>query len=164
MSMVPTLANWIELFTHFASLSLLAVGGAITTAPDMHRYLVAEQGWLSDAQFSSSIALSQAAPGPNVLFVALLGWNVGVNAGGPGMAGWLLGALVLGFSGALALWAQVEGERGIAPVANSTDISYKLRLIPVSLAECPASLTIFSTAPGQFWASVQAFSILQTMS
>lgn len=100
MSMDPTLANWVELFTHFASLSLLAVGGAITTAPDMHRYLVAEQGWLSDAQFSSSIALSQAAPGPNVLFVALLGWNVGLNAGGGPTAGavaWgmaLLGVLV----------------------------------------------------------------------
>lgn len=100
MSMAPTLANWLELFKHFASLSLLAVGGAITTAPDMHRYLVGQQGWLSDAQFSSSIALSQAAPGPNVLFVALLGWNVGLNAGG-GPAGdamaWgmaLLGVLV----------------------------------------------------------------------
>ena len=100
MSMTPTLANWLDLFTHFASLSLLAVGGAITTAPDMHRYLVSEQGWLSDAQFNSSIALSQAAPGPNVLFVALVGWNVGLNAGGGPSAGaiaWgtaLLGVLV----------------------------------------------------------------------
>ena len=94
MSMAPTLANWLDLFTHFASLSLLAVGGAITTAPDMHRYLVGQQGWLSDAQFSSSIALSQAAPGPNVLFVALVGWNVGLNAGG-GPAG---GALAWGMA------------------------------------------------------------------
>ena len=89
MSMEPTLAHWLDLFLHFASLSLLAVGGAITTAPDMHRYLVDEQGWLSDAQFTSSIALSQAAPGPNVLFVALLGWNVGLNAGGGPGVGWL---------------------------------------------------------------------------
>ena len=100
MSMAPTLANWLDLFLHFASLSLLAVGGAITTAPDMHRYLVVQQQWLTDAQFSSSIALSQAAPGPNVLFVALLGWNVGLNAGGGPAAGWtawglaLLGVLV----------------------------------------------------------------------
>jgi chromate transporter len=76
MSMAPTLANWFDLFLHFASLSLLAVGGAITTAPDMHRYLVGEQAWLSDQQFSSSIALSQAAPGPNVLFVALICWRL----------------------------------------------------------------------------------------
>ena len=96
MSMLPTLANWVDLFVHFASLSLLAIGGAITTAPDMHRYLVTEQGWLTEAQFTSSIALSQAAPGPNVLFVALLGWNVGLNAGGgPGIGGmaWVLAML-----------------------------------------------------------------------
>ena len=96
MNMVPAVANWIDLFNHFASLSLLAVGGAITTAPDMHRYLVTEQGWLSEAQFTSSIALSQAAPGPNVLFVALLGWNVDLNAGGgPGVGGiaWALAML-----------------------------------------------------------------------
>ncbi len=92
--------DWASLFAHFASLSLLAVGGAITTAPDMHRYLVDGQGWLRDEQFSASIALSQAAPGPNVLFVALLGWNVGLNAaGGPaaGLTAWwmaLLGVLV----------------------------------------------------------------------
>jgi chromate transporter len=100
MSMTPTLTNWVDLFGHFASLSLLAVGGAITTAPDMHRYLVHQNAWLSDAQFGASIALSQAAPGPNVLFVALLGWHVGLNAGGGpdgGTVAWalaLLGVLV----------------------------------------------------------------------
>ena len=86
MSLNLSGADWLALFTHFASLSLLAVGGAITTVPDMHRYLVGDKMWLSDAQFSSSIALAQASPGPNVLFVALMGWNVGLNAGG-GMAG-----------------------------------------------------------------------------
>ncbi len=34
--------DWLSLFNHFASLSLLAVGGAISPAPDMHRYLVDE--------------------------------------------------------------------------------------------------------------------------
>ena len=66
-------AELLGLFGHFLLLSLLAVGGAITTAPDMHRYLVTQQHWLSDAQFTSSIAIAQAAPGPNVLFVAVLG-------------------------------------------------------------------------------------------
>lgn len=81
MSLTLTGADWLALLTHFLSLSLLAIGGVITTAPDMHRYLVDQQHWLSDAQFSSSIAVAQAAPGPNVLFIALLGWNVGMNAG-----------------------------------------------------------------------------------
>lgn len=76
------LADWLGLFAHYLALSLMAIGGAITTAPDMHRYLVEKHGWLSDPQFGASIAIAQAAPGPNVLFVALLGWNVGLNAGG----------------------------------------------------------------------------------
>ena len=69
-------ADLLGLFAHFLVLSLLAVGGAITTAPDMHRFIVDEHHWITDAQFSASIAIAQAAPGPNVLFVAVLGWNV----------------------------------------------------------------------------------------
>ena len=84
--------EWFELFFHYISLSLLSVGGAITTAPDMHRFLVEQQHWLTDAQFSASIAIAQAAPGPNVLFIALLGWNVGLNAGS--MLTGLLGMLI----------------------------------------------------------------------
>lgn len=87
--------DWWTLFTHFALLSLLGVGGAITTAPDMHRYLVTERAWMTDPQFTSSIAIAQAAPGPNVLFVALMGWNVGLNAGGGLAAGWPATALGL---------------------------------------------------------------------
>ena len=66
---------------HFMLLSLLAVGGAITTAPDMQRYLVVQQGWLDDAQFNAAIAIAQAAPGPNILFVALMGWSTAGLAG-----------------------------------------------------------------------------------
>ncbi|HQY75174.1 MAG TPA: chromate transporter [Rhodoferax sp.] len=100
MSLTLTAADWLTLWVHFMSLSLLAVGGAITTAPDMHRYLVVEQHWLTDSQFTASIALAQVSPGPNVLFVALLGWNVGLNAAGglgAGVVAWgygLLGVLL----------------------------------------------------------------------
>ncbi|CAM8666719.1 ChrA Chromate transport protein ChrA [Comamonadaceae bacterium] len=97
MSITLTAAQWFELFTHFASLSLLAVGGAITTAPDMQRFLVVEKGWLDAEQFSNSIALAQAAPGPNILFVPLLGWTIGLNAAGGLGAGWYgLGLAMLG--------------------------------------------------------------------
>ncbi|MDL5035021.1 chromate transporter [Comamonas resistens] len=86
--------DWLHLLSYFLSLSLMAVGGAIATAPDMHRFLVGGNHWLTDTQFTSSIAIAQAAPGPNVLFIALLGWNVGLNAGGgSGAVAWSLGAL-----------------------------------------------------------------------
>lgn len=96
MGLVLNPQDWFELFMHFAVLSLLGIGGAITTAPDMHRFLVSEKNWLTDTSFSSCIALAQSAPGPNVLFVALMGWQVGVNAGGGLSAGahaWWLGLL-----------------------------------------------------------------------
>ena len=96
-------ADWMALLVHFLSLSLLAIGGAITTAPEMHSYLVNEKAWITDSQFTASIALAQAAPGPNVLFIALLGWNVGMNAGGG------LGA------GAHAWWLALAGV-GIAMI------------------------------------------------
>ena len=90
-SLALSAADWLLLFTHFTMLSLLAVGGAITTAPDMQRFVVREQGWLSDAQFTASVALAQAAPGPNVLFVAVIGFNIGGLAG---VLATLLGTLV----------------------------------------------------------------------
>lgn len=99
MSASLTSVDWVAMLVHFMVLSLLSVGGAITTAPEMQRYLVDEQQWLRDDQFTASIALSQAAPGPNILFVALLGWYIGVNAAGGLAAG--VGAWPLGFMGAL---------------------------------------------------------------
>jgi chromate transporter len=57
-------ADWWGLFAHFLMLSLLAIGGAIGTAPEMHRYLVEQQHWMTDEQFSAAIAIAQAAPGP----------------------------------------------------------------------------------------------------
>jgi chromate transporter len=87
-----TWADWLNLFGRYLFLSLLSIGGGITTVPDMHRYLVEQNRWLSDSQFTASISLAQAAPGPNILFVALMGWNVGVNTGS--LAAGLLGVLV----------------------------------------------------------------------
>ncbi|CAN7343290.1 chromate transporter [Massilia sp. LjRoot122] len=78
--------DWVGLLVHFLMLSLMQFGGAISVTADMQRYLVEDKGWLSQSQFSDSIALAQAAPGPNVLFVALMGWNLGMNTGSLGAA------------------------------------------------------------------------------
>jgi chromate transporter len=85
-------ADWLNLFAHFLTLSLMSVGGAISTSSEMHRFLVEQHHWLTQEQFNQAIALAQAAPGPNVLFVALMGWQVGLNAGSTGAA--LLGVVV----------------------------------------------------------------------
>jgi len=68
------------LFMQFLLLSTIAFGGTNTVLPDMHRYVVEVHGWMSDKQFADAYTLSQAAPGPKVLYVTLIGWQV---------AGWI---------------------------------------------------------------------------
>jgi len=74
------LNDWLSLFLNMASFSLMAVGGVITLAPEMQRFLVLEKNWINDLQSNASIAIAQSAPGPNLLFVALFGWHVGINS------------------------------------------------------------------------------------
>jgi chromate transporter len=76
-----TAHEWVIVLGHFLLLSLLSVGGAITVASDMHRVMVDQAGLISDAQFSASIAIAQASPGPNVLFVAVMGYQAAGIAG-----------------------------------------------------------------------------------
>lgn len=63
----------ISLFVHFCLLSFFAVGGALAMVADMHRFLVIEQQLMTSQQFANAVALAQIAPGPNILFVTLLG-------------------------------------------------------------------------------------------
>jgi chromate transporter len=66
---------------HFALLSLMAIGGVGSILPDMQRYVVEANHWLSAKQFADAYALGQAAPGPNMMFVTLLGWQLSGWAG-----------------------------------------------------------------------------------
>lgn len=89
-------ADLIALFVHCATLSLLAIGGAIATVPDLQRFVVVEQGWLPAADFTASVALAQAAPGPNLLFVAVVGFNaLGLPGALAAMTGILLPSTTL---------------------------------------------------------------------
>ena len=174
ITMAP--ADWLALFLHFVMLSLLAIGGAITTVPDIHRYIVDERGWITDPQFSASVAIAQAAPGPNVLFVALFGWNVGLNAGGLPFA--LLGA-TLALAGSMipsttltylaARWGHenrdLRGVRafkqGMAPVVVAllvatgwilaTGSSYKAKDWPVWAIAIASTLIVWRTKVHLLW-------------
>ena len=64
-----TAYEWLDLLSHFAMLSVLAVGGALSIVPEMHRYLVNEHFLMSEPLFSQSLTLSQIAPGPNILLI-----------------------------------------------------------------------------------------------
>lgn len=74
---------------HVALLSLIAVGGVNTIVPELHRQVVEVNGALTSQQFADLFAIGQAAPGPNVLFVTMIGWQLA------GLAGALLTAAAL---------------------------------------------------------------------
>lgn len=121
-----TLAEALPLFGHFLVLSLLAIGGAIVVAPEMHRLMVGQLHLLDDAQFNASIALAQAAPGPNVLFVAVLGYQAAGLAGAAvTLAGIMLPSTLLTIGA--TRWAQARQHRiGIR--------AFKAGLAPITIA------------------------------
>jgi len=61
---------------NFLVLSLLAFGGANAVIPEIQRQAVEVHHWMSGAQFATLFAIAQAAPGPNVMVVTLVGWQV----------------------------------------------------------------------------------------
>ncbi|MDR3532932.1 MAG: chromate transporter [Rhodopila sp.] len=65
-----------ELAMVYAQLSLLAFGGANAVIPEMQRQVVDVHHWMSAHEFASLYALAQAAPGPNMMVVSLVGWRV----------------------------------------------------------------------------------------
>ncbi|HEX3346588.1 MAG TPA: chromate transporter [Acetobacteraceae bacterium] len=72
----------------FSELSLLAIGGGNTVVAEMHRQVVDVHGWMSSADFAALFALAQAAPGPNLMICALIGWRVaGLSGAMVSMAG-----------------------------------------------------------------------------
>ncbi|WCM91027.1 chromate transporter [Acidovorax sp. NCPPB 2350] len=148
IALQPT--DWLHLFAYYLSISLLSVGGAITTAPDMHRFLVGRQGWLTDPQFNASIAIAQAAPGPNVLFIGLLGWNVGMNAGGwaTGLLGMALTLVAAMLPSSLLTWLATRWghrnrhRRGVR--------AFKQGMAPVVVGLLLATAFVLGSAHGGF--------------
>ncbi|MFN3888698.1 MAG: chromate transporter [Aquabacterium sp.] len=131
--------TWWTLFGHFLALSLMSIGGAITLVPDMHRRLVVEDGLLSDTDFTAAIALAQAAPGPNVLFVALMGWY-GAGLGGAIVS--LLGIMIPSTTLALAASRWVTRRRQWLGVQ-----AFQAAMVPVTVGLLLATGWLLAPSP-----------------
>ena len=71
----------LELALYFALLSLISVGGLSSVMSEVQRIVIDVKGWVTPEQFIQLYAVGQAAPGPNILVVSLIGWKA---AGLPG--------------------------------------------------------------------------------
>ena len=89
----------LQIAFYFALLSLVSVGGIPSVMPEMQRQVVDVQGWMSAVEYTQLFAIAQAAPGPNVLVTALIGWKVAGFQGGLVALGAFCGpAAVLAYS------------------------------------------------------------------
>ena len=79
--------SWVEVFRVFGKLGLTSFGGPVAHIGYFRQAFVVERAWLSEAEFTSRLALCQVLPGPASSQLGfLIGWH---------RAGWL---------GALAAW------------------------------------------------------------
>jgi chromate transporter len=96
----------VDMALYFSVLSLVSVGGLPAVLPELQRYVVDVTGWLAAADFIQLYAVGQAAPGPNMLIVSLIGWKV---ASLPGALVAL--AALCGPAGVIAYWVADLWER-----------------------------------------------------
>lgn len=151
------MADLIALFMHCLLLSLLAIGGAIATVPDLQRFVVVEQGWLGAAEFTGSVALAQAAPGPNLLFVAVVGYNaLGLAGAVAAMAGMLLPSTALTL--VVTRWGSRRRDtRGVkAFIAGMAPITLGLLLatgwlLAAPVVHAPVALVLIAATVGLLW-------------
>ena len=130
MSDGRTLAN---LAAVFAQLSLLAFGGTNSVLPEMQRQVVDVHAWVTAPEFAALFALAQAAPGPNMLAVTLIGWHVAA------------------LPGALVTTLGVAGPSSVLTLI-ATDVWYRFRdarwrrLVQAGLMPVTAGLVMASAA------------------
>jgi chromate transporter len=136
----------IVLATHFAMLSLLAIGGANAAIPEMYRIAVHLEGWLTAQQFSDLFAIAQVTPGPNVIITTLIGYQVA------------------GISGALVATAAMVGPTCVATyfITRIWDrfrdaplrLAIQAGLVPVSIGLLAASAWIMALATDANWIAI----------
>ncbi len=127
----------------YLQLSLIAFGGGNTTLPEMHRQVVEVHHWMTSADFAALYALAQAAPGPNLMVVPLIGWRVA------GWAGLIVSTLaIFGPSSiltivALRLWQRFNN--------YSWRQAIQAGLVPISVGLVAASATVISLSVDHAW-------------
>jgi chromate transporter len=142
----------LQLIVMLAPLSLVAVGGALTIMPEIHRQVVEVYGWLSSAEFAELFTVAQTAPGPNLLVVSLIGWKVG------GLLGALVALLAVATPssllvlGIMQVWRRLGNapwlmaiQAGLAPIAIGLILAGGFILSSAAVTTLPSLLITIAT-------------------
>lgn len=136
----------IELFVSFFLIAFVSFGGATAVIPELYRIAVTEHGWMNAQTFTELFAIAQAAPGPNVLIVTLIGQHV---ADWPGALAATLG-MCLPMSLLVGLlfkhWDRLQHWRGRAAI--------QLGVAPLAVGLVLASGTLIARSAEPGWVGV----------
>ena len=131
------------LFLHFLALWCVAVGGPSAILPDIHRYVVEVHHLMTSVEFAEIYTLAQVAPGPNFMYVTLIGWHV---AGWAGAAATTIPLLVLATTLTL-LVGHLNDRYPNAPIGRAI----RQGLLPITIGLMFASATILMRAATHDW-------------
>ena len=135
----------LQIAFYFALLSLVSVGGIPSVMPEMQRVVVDVQGWMTAAEYTQLFAIAQAAPGPNVLVTALIGWKIAGIAGGMVTFG--------AFCGPAAVLAYAIGGVWDRMRAAPWRKVFQRALIPISVGFIVSGGYVLATPRGVDWQS-----------
>jgi chromate transporter len=125
------------------ALWFVAVGGPSTILPEIHRYVVEVQQVMTSTQFAEIYTLAQVAPGPNVMYVTLMGWHL---AGWAGAAATTIPLLVPTTTLTL-LVGHLNERHPNAPIGRAI----RRGLTPITIGLMFASATILMRAVNDDW-------------
>jgi chromate transporter len=133
----------VTLAVQFAVMALLALGGANAVVPEMHRQAVELRDWMTERQFTDMFAISQAAPGPNVMLVTLIGYHVA------GLAGALVTTLAM--CGPTAVLAHFLGKTWDRFRDAHWRVAVQAGVVPISVGLVGASAIVLTRAADHSW-------------
>jgi chromate transporter len=130
---------------YFALMSLFAVGGAVSAVPEMHRFAVEVEHWMTDRQFTDLFALAQLTPGPNVIIVTLIGYHVA------GVAGAAVATLAM--CGPTCVFAFYIGDVWERFKHARWRAAIQAGMLPISIGLVSASALVVARASVQSWSA-----------
>ena len=143
ISVLAGSALW-QFCAHIVLLTGTAVGGGmIAVMPDVHRFVVETNHWVTSEQFTATFAMAQASPGPNFMYVALIGWHIA------GWTGAVAGTIAVALPPALICYAvlRIGSGRGGGVVQRA----FRRGLVPLSAGLLLASGWVLANTVDDNW-------------
>jgi chromate transporter len=117
----------LSLFLKLSAFSLVAFGGINALLPVLFNLSVTQEQWLNSQTFSDYFAIAQAAPGPNLMTVTLIGWHVS------GVIGAVVATLAIAWPSSIMIFFLQRYIRGMKNPRKQKAIQFAAGALAVGL-------------------------------